>query len=158
MHNLKQEVLRRILNLALRGITLSSKFALIIVLAKFLEQEEFGLYGLFSSTIVYFVMALGFDYHIYASREIIAIDKDKRGDIVRDQGIFYVYTYVLILPLCFLIFYFGFLPWTLILWFIILITLEHISQELVRILIAVSEPIWANFLLFIRLGFWEIIT
>lgn len=51
MINREREVLERLLNLVLRGTTLVSKFALLFVLAKFLEPLEVGLYGLFSATI-----------------------------------------------------------------------------------------------------------
>lgn len=63
MINREREVLERLLNLVLRGTTLVSKFALLFVLAKFLEPLEVGLYGLFSATIFYCLMALGFDFY-----------------------------------------------------------------------------------------------
>ena len=73
----KRDLSKRFLNLVLRGSTLASKFALIFVLAKFLEPAEVGLYGLFSATIFYCLMALGFDFYTYSTREIIVSDKKK---------------------------------------------------------------------------------
>lgn len=156
--NTKREVLQRLLNLALRGTTLSSKFALIFVLAKFLEPAEVGLYGLFSATILYCLMALGFDFYTYSTREIIVTDKKKWAAQLRDQCVFYTITYTILIPASLLIFWFGFLPWELVFWFFPLLALEHLAQELNRLLVAISEPLWASAILFIRQGCWAIMT
>lgn len=58
----------RLLNLALRAATLFSKFALVFVLAKFLETSEVGLYGLLAATISYVLFALGFDFYTFSTR------------------------------------------------------------------------------------------
>lgn len=156
--NTKREVLQRLLNLALRGTTLSSKFALIFVLAKFLEPAEVGLYGLFNATIFYCLMALGFDFYTYSTREIIVTDKKNWAAQLRDQSVFYTITYTILIPASLLIFWFGFLPWKLVFWFFLLLALEHVAQELNRLLVAISEPLWASVILFIRQGCWAIMT
>lgn len=156
--NTKREVLQRLLNLALRGTTLSGKFALIFVLAKFLEPAEVGLYGLFSATIFYCLMALGFDFYTYSTREIIVTDKKKWAAQLRDQGVFYTITYTILIPASLLIFWLRFLPWKLVFWFFPLLALEHVAQELNRLLVAISEPLWASVILFIRQGCWAIMT
>ena len=54
--------LARLFNMALRGLTLASKFLLIFFLARFLEPAELGLYGLVVATIGYALYLLGLDF------------------------------------------------------------------------------------------------
>ena len=154
----KKNLSKRIVNIGLRGSTLTSRFAFVFVLAKFLEPVEVGLYGLFSATISYSIMALGFDFYTYSTREIIVAEKDDWASILRNQGIFYSITYIILIPIFILIFFFNFLPWKLFFWFFPLLALEHVAQELNRLLVAISEPIWASVILFVRQGSWAILT
>ena len=147
---------KRLLNLSLRAATLVSKFALIFVLAKFLEPAEVGLYGLLSATVFYVLMALGFDFYTYATRELIVTDRRDWAGMLRDQGVFYGITYTALLPLCLLLFWLGFLPWNLAIWFFPLLALEHLAQELNRLLVAISEPLWASVVMFVRSGAWAV--
>lgn len=149
---------KRLLNLSLRAATLVSKFALIFVLAKFLEPAEVGLYGLLAATVFYALFALGFDFYTFATREIIVTDRRNWAGMLRDQGVFYGITYTALLPLCLLLFWLGFLPWELAIWFFPLLALEHLAQELNRLLVAISEPLWASIVLFVRSGAWAIIA
>ena len=149
---------QRLLNLSLRAATLVSKFALIFVLAKFLEPAEVGLYGLLSATVFYVLFALGFDFYTFATRELIVADRRNWAGMLRDQGVFYGITYTALLPLCLLLFWLGFLPWKLAIWFFPLLALEHLAQELNRLLVAISEPLWASIVLFVRSGVWAIIA
>ena len=146
----------RLINFVLRGATLVSRFALIFVLAKFLDPAEVGLYGLLTATISYLLMAVGFDFYTYSTREIIVEDRKKWASMLRDQVVFYAITYVSIFPLCFFIFWFDFLPWQVALWFFPLLALEHIAQEFNRMLVAMSEPLWASVVLFVRTGAWAV--
>lgn len=150
--------LTRLTNIALRGMTLVSKFVLIFILAKLLEPAEVGLYGLFTVTIGYVLMALGFDFYTYATRELINTDRSQWLCLLRDQSVFYGITYAMILPLSFFIFWWGYLPWTLALWFLPLLVLEHVAQECNRLLVAMSEPLWASVVLFVRQGSWAILS
>lgn len=150
--------LKRLLNLSLRAATLVSKFALIFVLAKFLEPAEVGLYGLLSATVFYVLMALGFDFYTYATRELIATDRREWAGMLRDQGVFYGVVYAVLLPLCLLLFWLGFLPWQFAIWFFPLLALEHLAQELNRLLVAISEPLWASVVMFVRSGAWAIVA
>jgi len=149
---------KRLLNLTLRAATLVSKFALIFVLAKFLEPAEVGLYGLLSATVFYVLMALGFDFYTFATRELIVTDRSNWAGMLRDEGVFYGITYTALLPLCLLLFWLGFLPWELAVWFFPLLALEHLAQELNRLLVAISEPLWASIVLFVRSGAWAVIA
>lgn len=150
--------LARLTNIALRGMTLGSKFVLIFVLAKLLKPAEVGLYGLMTVTIGYMLMALGFDFYTYVTRELINTDRKDWSALLRDQGVFYGITYAVILPLSLFVFWYGFLPWSLALWFFPLLVLEHVAQEFNRLLVAMSEPLWASVVLFARQGLWAIVA
>lgn len=150
--------LARLTNIALRGMTLGSKFVLIFILAKLLEPLEVGLYGLMTVTINYVLMALGFDFYTYATRELINTERSQWLGLLRDQSVFYGIAYAVILPLSLFIFGYGFLPWRLALWFFPLLVLEHVAQEFNRLLVAMSEPLWASVVLFARQGLWSIVA
>ncbi|MDO9313082.1 MAG: oligosaccharide flippase family protein [Burkholderiaceae bacterium] len=146
-----------VLNVGLRGLTLVSKFLLIFVLAKLLTPAEVALYGLLTATIAYALMALGLDFYTYATRDLIAADRSRWAGILRDQGVVYLVAYALLLPLFLLLFSQGLLPWSMALWFFPLLAVEHLAQELNRLLIATSEPLWASVVLFLRSGLWAVL-
>lgn len=148
----------RLVNLSLRAATLLCKFALIFVLAKFLEPAEVGLYGLLVAAVLFLLMALGFDFYTYATRELITTDRTRWAGMLRDQGVFYAVTYTLLLPLCLFLFWFDLLPWSLALWFFPLLAMEHVAQELNRLLVAISQPLWASIVLFVRSGAWALLV
>lgn len=66
--------------------------------------------------------------------------------------------YILVLPLLLLIFTTDLLPWQLAAWFFSLLILEHINQELGRLLIALSQQHAASLNLFLRGGFWPLLA
>lgn len=148
----------RLANIALRGMTLGSKFVLIFLLAKLLEPAEVGLYGLLTVTIAYVLMAVGFDFYNYATRELINSKRNQWAAQLRDQGVFYCITYAVLLPVCLFIFSQGLLPWSLVFWFFPLLALEHLAQEFNRLLVAISEPLWASVVLFLRQGLWAVLA
>jgi O-antigen/teichoic acid export membrane protein len=77
--------------------------------------------------------------------------------MLRDQGALFAITYLVILPLLVIIFSTGLLPWNIAPWFFILVILEHISQELSRLLVVLEQQLLASWLLFIRSGLWGLI-
>lgn len=141
-------------NLLLRGMTLASRFLLVFALAKFLNPAEVGLYGLMVAGVSYVLMVLGFDFYTYSTRELLASNRKEWSHMLRDQAVLFLITYALFLPLCLLIFSFAFLPWRLVFWFYPLLILEHICQEFNRLLVAISQPVWASIVLFLRSGAW----
>jgi len=147
----------RFLNAIFRGGVLVSKFLLIFFLATYLRPEELGLYGLIVSSIAYGIYPLGFDFYNFNTRELIKTDKKKWGKLLKSQGALHLRLYVVFLPLFFLVFHFGFLPWYMAPWFFLLLVLEHINQECMRLLIAMSKPLSASVALFMRQGVWALI-
>ena len=146
----------RLINIALRGLTLASKFLLIFFLARFLEPAELGLYGLLAATIGYALYLLGFDFYTFTTREILKRDRCEWGGLLKDQGALSLVLYAIFLPLLSLIFFKGQLPWHVASWFFALLVLEHLTQELGRLLIAISEQLLASTVLFLRSGIWAV--
>lgn len=144
----------RCFNIILRGMTLVSKFVLIFFLAKFLQSSEVGLYGLLSATIGYALYVVGFEFYNFSTREMIGEDSKRWLGMIRDQLVLYLILYAVFLPFSLFVFFKGWLPWTHIFWFLVLALLEHIAQELNRILVAISEQLLASFVLFLRSGAW----
>jgi O-antigen/teichoic acid export membrane protein len=145
-------------NISLRASTLVAKFTLIFVLAYHLEPIDVALYGLIVATISYSLYALGFDFYSYSTRELLGSSPDQWARLLRDQGVFFALIYALILPLLFLIFFFGLLPWAVAPWFFLLIVLEHLGQELNRLLVAMSRQLLAGVVLFMRSGIWAFVV
>ena len=153
-----KQSLTRFTNIALRGITLASKFLLIFFLAKFLEPKELGLYGLLTVTISYALYLLGFDFYAFTTREILKRERHEWGGLLKDQGALSLVLYMIFLPLLSLIFIKGLLPWSVAGWFFILLILEHLTQELSRLLITISEQLLASVMLFLRSGIWAVMV
>ncbi len=150
----KGESLLNLINVALRGITLLSKFILILFLAKFLDPDQVGLYGLLTATIGYAFYFLGFEFYTYSNRELIKNSTSDLAFILKSQLIFTLIMYVIFLPFLTLIFYYKLLPLSLATMFFTLLVLEHFSQEFNRIFVALSKPLLASFILFIRSAIW----
>lgn len=144
-------------NVAIRGLTLVSKFLLIFFLARFLEPVELGIYGLLAATIGYSLYLLGFDFHTYSTRELLKRERCEWGGLLKAQGALTLVLYVIFLPPLSLIFIKGLLPMRVIGWFFVLLILEHLTQELGRLLITVSDQLFASLILFFRSGVWAVL-
>jgi O-antigen/teichoic acid export membrane protein len=149
--------LRRLINLGLRGMTLVCRFLLIFFLAGFLEPKELGLYGLLSATISYSLYLLGFDFYTYTTRELVKHERHEWGALLKDQGALHLILYALVMPLLLVVFGMGLLPWNLAGWFFVLLVLEHLNQELIRLLVAISQQLTASWMLFLRSGIWALV-
>lgn len=145
------------LNFGLRGATLTSKFILVFFLALFLEPGELGLYGLLTVTISYSIYVIGFDFYTYSTRELLAQPRERWSPMLRDQGVYFMLAYLLVLPLLVVIFLQGWLPWHLAGWFFALLVIEHLAQELNRLLVVMSEQLLASVVLFLRSGLWGLV-
>ncbi|MEO4046298.1 hypothetical protein AAFN46_04290 [Pseudomonas sp. CAU 1711] len=148
----------RLLNVALRGLTLGSKFLLIFFLARFLEPAELGLYGLLSVTVGYALYLLGLDFYTFTTREILKRERCEWGALLKSQAALTLLLYALSVPLLLLLFVTQTLPWHLAFWFFALLVLEHMNQELMRLLIAISDQLMASVVLFLRSGAWGVVV
>lgn len=146
------------LSLAIRAITLSSRFLLLLSLARHISTADLGIYGLISSTISVCILFIGLDFYTLNNREIAARNPEEWPTLLRDQAVFHLISYVFILPMLSVLFWAGPLPWTSLGWFYLILVAEHLSQEIYRLLIAVQRPVKANFVLFVRSGFWSYVV
>ncbi len=143
-----------ILNSGLRAVTLGSKFILVFFLARLLETNELGVYGLINVTVAVSLYLLGLDFYNFNTREIIAREPTEQAKLIRDQAAFHGLVYLIVLPGLALPFLAGILPKAYVGWFYLVLILEHLTQEAQRIFIALSKPLVANTVLFFRGGSW----
>lgn len=146
----------RVFNVILHGTTLASRFLLIFFLARFLDPDQLGLYGLLTASIGYALYLLGFDFYTFTTREILKRERNEWGGLLKDQCALSLVLYAIFIPLLSLIFFKGLLPWRFAGWFLVLLVLEHLNQELGRLLVAISEQLFASVILFLRQGSWSI--
>lgn len=155
---IQSELFLRLFNIGLRGATLVSKFFLIFLLARFLEPSEVALYGLVVATVAYSLYGMGFDFYSYSTRELLGSGKERWAKLLRDQGVFFGLVYCLVIPLLFLVFFYELLPWAVAPWFFAIVVLEHLAQELNRLLVAMSRQLLASVVLFLRSGLWALVV
>lgn len=151
---MKSEFSSRIFNLLIRGISTLSKFALVMSMAKFLTLEEVGTYGLLAATISLSVILIGGEFYTYSQRELLSVDLKKWPSILKNQGIASAVLYFIFLPAQLIIFYQEFITFNLLAIFYVILILEHIAQELSRILIAMHKQLFASVVMFLRIGAW----
>ncbi len=142
------------INMGLRAITLVSKFLLILFMGKYMSIVDIGTYGLFTVTCTLLLNLVGFNFYSYNTRELINSHKKNHAVMLRDQAVFHLIAYAFTLPLIPLIFNLGILDWSLLGWLYVILILEHMCQEIERVLITFSRPITANVVLFIRSASW----
>ncbi|MCS3841743.1 lipopolysaccharide biosynthesis protein [Microbacterium sp. AK031] len=150
--------LGRLIPVGLRLSTLGLRFLLIFFLARLLPVEEVGLYGLVLATVSFVIFIFGFDFYTYSMRQLLRSGPDKRRTFLKSQVAFSVVLYAIGIPSLLLLFTFGLLPWSVVLWFLLLVPLEHIGTEIDRTLIAVSDQLGASVGLFVRQALLTIVT
>jgi len=133
---------------------MGARFLLIFYLGKFFSTDDLGLYGLFFTTVTLGLFLLGLDFYTYSNREVLYVKEEDRFSILRNQLVFYGFTYLVFLLPMLLIFFYHVLPTEYIYIFYGILILEHLSQEFYRLFTILSYPIFANWLLFLRSGIW----
>lgn len=146
------------ISIVLRLSAMASKFILLFLLAKFLPVDQIGNYGLLTAFLGYFVLAVGFDFYTYTTREIIGTDGAARSTALASHFTFFIFTYLAVVPIAISVAALGMLPTGLLFWFLLLLPLEHLGLELDRILIAMLRQNWAAVCIFIRQGLPTLIT
>lgn len=147
----------RLLNIGVQGATLATRFLFIFFLARYLDPALVGYYGLFAAAIGYSLYFVGLDFYTYVAREILKTPCEQRGRLLKGQAALSALLYVLFLPAALVLLYYSDWPEFLILWFFPILVLEHFNQEMSRLLIALSEPVAASVVLFIRQGSWALV-
>lgn len=143
----------KFINLLFRVLSMGAKFLLIFLIGKYLSVGQLGEYGIFFTTILIMTFVLGYDFYTYGTRQLLK-HEDRQIVFIRDQFIFFVLLYVLVLPLLLSLFIYQLVDWKYILYFYLILIFEHLSQELYRLYTTLSKSIFANVLLFVRSGVW----
>jgi len=154
----KKELITRLLNIALRGLSMGSRLILIFALAKYLTPAEVGLFGLMLATVSFSVLIVGADYYTYSQRELLARPKEEWSFVIQHQMKAQFLLYAVLLPLQLVVFVFGLMDWKYALWFFALLLLEHVAQEINRLLVAMHRQLAASGILFIRMGSWVLVV
>lgn len=149
---------QRFINLGLRGLTLSSKFLLVFFLAKFLEPRDVGIYGLLASAIGYGIYLVGFEFYTYSSRELISIGSGRRANVLINQAFLYSVLYGIAALVLFFFVATNVLPEKYYALILVLLVLEHFAQEINRVLVALSQQVFASYVLFVRMGLWGLVV
>jgi len=147
----------RLLNIGLRSATLGVRFLFVFFLAKYLDAASVGYYGIFTATTGYALYFVGLDFYTYTTREILKTPTKQRGRLLKGQAALSGFLYITLLPAT--IFFLSHSDWPdhLVWWFTPILLLEHLNQEISRLLIALSEQLTASFILFIRQGSWAVV-
>ncbi len=151
---MKNYLFSRLTNLSLKVLSMVAKFLLIIYMGKYFSTQALGEYGLFVATILISMYFLGMDFYTFNSREIIQKEHEGRLLLIRDQFVFHIIVYAIVLPLFFSVFLFGIIDYKYITLFYLIIVVEHISQELFRLYVTLNKQVLANVLLLLRTGVW----
>ncbi|WP_123635020.1 lipopolysaccharide biosynthesis protein [Marinobacter sp. R17] len=146
----------RLINLGLRALTLAVKFAFVLALAAFLPPEQVGLYGLITVTVSYSIYFVGFEFYTFSTRDLVARPRPEWSRLLSSQLVFFCLMYALVLPASSALFWGGVLPWSIMGAFVILIVLEHLSTELMRLLVAIERPLLATLIIFMKQALWAI--
>lgn len=149
-----REIVIHVSNLGIRGLTILLRFVLVLGLGKYYSTEDLGVFGLFNTTITITIFFLGFDFYAYAHREILKSDKSLQVGMLSNSIVFFIATYLVVLPVSLAVFFLDVLPIQYLTWFYLIVILEHFSQELYRLFILFGNQLFANILLFLRMAAW----
>ena len=143
------------MNFVLRAANAFLRFVFLLAIAKYLSPEEMGVFGIFAATIIFTIYIVGLDFYIFVSREVVEVPRARVGGFLRSQATLSVLLYCIFLPLitAWLISWDWSYYW--ILAFYVILLLEHINQELFRLLSVMFATLSASFLLILRHGMWS---
>jgi O-antigen/teichoic acid export membrane protein len=144
----------RTINVGLRSSILGIRFFFVFFLAKYLDVDAVGYYGIFTATIGYSLYFVGLDFYVYATREIIKAPISLRGEMLKGQITLSAIIYIIVVPIALVLLNQVAWPDHLLWWFLPILLLEHFNQEVSRLLIALSEQVLASTLLFARQASW----
>jgi O-antigen/teichoic acid export membrane protein len=119
-----------------------------------------GTFGLFFATINLAMYAVGLDFYAFSTREILKASGAQVAQLIRNQLALHLVSYAAALPLFVLGIFIAtsLLPMELAGWFCLLLVLEHLGQELQRVLVTLQRSTQAALSLFLRQGLWGIVV
>lgn len=147
----------RIFAAGIRGISAISRFVLFLYLGRNVDPVIIGIYGLIAATSGLVVQFVGLEFHYFNARAILAVERDQRARLIRDQFVLHLLSYVAVIPWLSLVFTIGFLDWKYAVYLFPLVIFEHLGQELFRVLVTCFRPVFATCVLFVRTGLWAFV-
>jgi len=138
----------------LRAATLGSKLVLTLFLARAVTPSELGIFGVTVASLTIAAQLLGVEFYTYANRELLGVAGEHRPAVLRNHVAFLGLAYLVGLPLSVLPLMMGWLPLSLLGWYLALLVAEHLAQEAFRLLVALGRPVLAHATLFLRGGAW----
>lgn len=144
----------KLISILLRGGGVLGKFLLTIIITKNISLEFQGAYSIMITNVALLIMFLGWDLYIYTNRQIVK-DNNSLVFVFKNSLVFYACSYVALIPISLVLVYYNLVQKELLLIFFCLVVLEHLSQELFRIYIALEKVVFANILFFLRSGLWS---
>ncbi|WP_168379949.1 lipopolysaccharide biosynthesis protein [Acinetobacter indicus] len=122
-------------------------------MAKELPPVDIGIYGITVVSISYAMYAVGLDFYTYSTRDLIQRPKSEWFYYIKKQIKLILINYLALLPIIFILLV-GFISPIFSLLVIVIIIVEHINQESMRLLIADNRAFLASNILFVRSGLW----
>ncbi|MCE2613628.1 polysaccharide biosynthesis C-terminal domain-containing protein [Flavobacteriaceae bacterium D16] len=145
---------QKLLAITLRGAGISGRFLLIFFITRNISLEFQGDFSLISTNIAILIMLLGFDLYTFTN-QVLVIDPRKATFVFKNSLLFFLFGYLLLIPVTHMFVSLGYVSSEIFWTFILLVILEHFSQELFRIYLAIERTAFANLLFFIRTGTWS---
>ena len=138
------------INLSLRVSASGAKFLYLLLITKYAEWSDVGLFGVLSAMVSLIVLMVGVDFYVHANRELMLNVKNKQT-IITTQAALYLSIYIIFAPL--IILYYLWLtdfPTDFAYMFCLWIVLEHLNIEIYRALIALEKQLKASIILCIK--------
>ncbi len=149
-----RESLPSLANLTMRGASIVARFGLTILLARALNLDDIGKYGLIVGFAAVVPAVLGFGLNHYVSRELIGLDAFEAGKRVRDRLTVSLLVTVIASLLAFAARCAGLPLPDPLLWLVILCAFETYALDMHLILIGAQKPFTANLVYFVRSSLW----
>lgn len=153
-------MIQRIFNAGLRFASLGAKLALVLYMGVYFPLADIGVYGLVVASVAIAGSFLGFRLNYYGARDLIDSSPEKiAANIIAQTGFYLInYAVVAVLVFCGALFLSDYVDINILVFIVILSSLEHYSVATMDMLIALKKPTAANVLLFIRAAFWPFLA
>jgi O-antigen/teichoic acid export membrane protein len=144
-----------VVNAGLRVVTLGSRFALSLYLAKFLSIRDVGVFALLTGLIALLPPAAGLGLNYFVSRTAVRQTREDAIRLGRDKLLISLLLAAALAIGCAALAAFGWLELPLAPWlFLAVALLEVVGFDVHLLLLARSKSAFANILLFLRSGLW----
>lgn len=140
--------------LIIRIISLVLRALLFLILAILLSEEEVGRFSIFQNLLLFSQVLIGFDIYTYYTREIIKFNKKIKEFFLMSVLSFILINFFVFAFVVYLLDVNGILQNQSTIFFLIILFVESINQEIYRIFIARKKQTIAYISLFFRSSFW----